>query len=282
MFHVLDSPTRSRTGRLMLLAPSVECVPDAFRRVDANPKHHARTLAGLQRLRGRVYLQDGAIEASQLTTDGRHRVDADDRSWHLVSVQPDGRVTGCARYRPHDERVRPEDLAVWRSPLARHRLWRTALRMAVEGEIERARQRDLAYVEVGGWAIAQERRFTPEALEIALFTYALAENVGGCIGITTATVRNCSSRILRKLGGRSLEVDGCVLPSYYDPQYRCEMEILRFDSTAPNPRFADSIRDISNRILDLPVLCAASTAPSLVHLGAGVPFVPALSDQACA
>jgi hypothetical protein len=246
----------SRPAQLLLLAPSAACVPTAFRHVHVDPAYHRRMLSQLQRLRGSVYLQDGAIEPSQLSHDGRHALDVDEHSWHLISERADGRVTGCARYRPHEGSVRPEDLGVWMSALARNRRWQRALRTAVAGEIASARERAVAYVEVGGWAVAPDVRFTPEALDIALSAYALARNLGGCVGITTATTRNCSSRILKKIGGRPLQLKAGPLPSYYDPQYRCEMELLRFDSTALNPRYESRIDSISSAFLDRPVVCA--------------------------
>jgi hypothetical protein len=104
-----------------------------------------------------------------------------------------------------------------------------------------ARQRGISLVEVGGWAIAKEARFSTDALRLALSTFALARMLGGCIGLTTATVRHCSAAILRKLGGRSLHVDGQEIPRYFDTAYDCDMEILRFDSDEPNPRYMETL-----------------------------------------
>jgi hypothetical protein len=259
-----------------LLAPCDASVPDAFLCVDVDAARHDRILAQLQRLRGRVYLQDGAILPTQLAADGRHRLEVDDHSWHVVSLHPNGEVIACARYRPHDERVRLEDLGVWSSALARHRKWRPMLRQAVEGEIELARRQNVAYAEVGGWAVAEELRFTPQAVDIALSTYALAQSLGGCVGITTATVRNCSSRILRKIGGRPLEVKARQIPAYYDPQYRCDMELLRFESNAPNPKYQARLARVESRLPHIPVVCK-TVAP---HVKARVPAAVAATTTA--
>jgi hypothetical protein len=256
MTYRSGSSARPLGGRLVLLAPSADMVPGTFHRVETDPQRHWQLLGGVQRLRGEVYLQDGAIHSSQLAADGRHVLAVDDHAWHVASLQPDGRITGCARFRALDAGVPLEQLAVWRSALARHPLWRPLLAKALGADMHLARERSVVYAEVGGWALARARRFTHDAVDIALSTYALARSVGGCIGITTATVRNCSSRILRKLGGRALEFADCVLPSYYDPQYQCEMELLRFDSSAPNPRYAAQIERMAADILELPVLCA--------------------------
>jgi hypothetical protein len=264
------------------LAPSEALVPESFPAVDVNPERHDEILAQLQRLRGSVYLHDGAITPAQLTADGRHQLPIDNASWHVVSVQDDGRVLGCARYRAYDKHTQPEHLSAWRSALAGDRTWRGTLHMALESEISLARKRNVDYVEVGGWAIAEDLRFTMEALNIALSTYALAQSIGGCIGLTTATVRNCSSRILRKIGGRSLGLPGCPLPSYFDPQYGCEMELLRFDSHAPNPKYQTRIDDILTRFFELPVVCARAAVgvPNAITRPAFVPL-PAFRE-ACA
>ena len=84
--RVLGS-TRSRSGTLMLLAPSEAHVPGSFPAVDVNPKRHEEILAQLQRLRGSVYLHDGAITSDELSSDGRHILGIDGGSWHVVSVQ---------------------------------------------------------------------------------------------------------------------------------------------------------------------------------------------------
>ena len=265
--------TRSRSGTLMLLAPSEALVPETFPAVDVNPKRHEGILAQLQRLRGSVYLHDGAITPEQLSPDGRHVLGIDSASWHMVSVQPDGRVTGCARYRAYGRNTQPEHLTAWRSALANDRTWRGTLHMALESEIALARKRKVDYVEVGGWAIAEDMRFTMEAMNIALSTYALARSIGGAIGLTTATVRNCSSRILRKIGGRSLGLPGCPLPSYFDPHYGCEMELLRFDSNTPNPKYQSRIDDILSGFFELPVVCARA-ATGLVNAIERPQFVP--------
>jgi hypothetical protein len=114
---------------------------------------------------------------------------------------------------------------------------------------------ELAYAEVGGWAIAPERRCTPEALRLALSTYAIAQLLGGSRGITTATMRHHSSSILRRIGGRPLIFDGIELPPYYDPRYGCEMEILGFDSREPGRTYRPWVDQLRQRLPHVRVLC---------------------------
>lgn len=252
----VSDPTLARPDTLVLLAPAATAVPTAFEDIDVDAARHAALLSGVQRLRGTTYLRDGAITAAQLTADGCHVQAADDASWHVVSVRADGQVMACARFRAHAADAAPESLGVWSSALARSAVWSARLRDAIEGDMTLARLRGLAFAEVGGWAVAEEWRCTSQAATTALSTYALAEALGGCIGVTTATVRHCSARILRKLGGRSLMAGGVTLPSYFDPQYGCEMEILRFDSRTPGRKYDLHVARLARTLRSLPVVCA--------------------------
>lgn len=255
-------PSRPDVPSLALLAPRHASIPDSLANVAVDPDRHTDLTAAIQRLRGAVYLEDGAIRADQLEADGRHVQEADDASWHVVSLDADGHVRACARYRPHAPGVAPEDLGVWQSALARDAQWGETLRAAVATEIERARVLGLAYVEVGGWAVCRQRRGTPHAFETAVASYALARALGDCIGITTATVRHCSARVLRKLGGQSLSVAGVELPAYFDPLYGCVMEMLGFDSRALNRRYGAHIDRVFARFAHVPVITPARLVPA--------------------
>ncbi|HZU28598.1 MAG TPA: hypothetical protein VFA04_23945 [Bryobacteraceae bacterium] len=250
--------------RVVLLAPSLSVVPHGFADALVSPADHENLLAQMQRLRGQIYLDDGAIGEHQLTADGRHQQAADNESWHLLAVGPDGVVQGCARYRTLREPVSFASLGVSHSAMAIDDRWGVRLREAIETDIAEAQARGLSYVEVGGWALTPELRCSTEALRIALATWALARVMGGCIGVTTATRRHCSASILRKIGGRSLVVDGQELPHYFDPSYECDMEILRFDSDRPNQRFEGWVEQWVRHLLSAPVLCR-SARPSTAN-----------------
>src|SRR4030095_11318489 len=74
----------------------------------------------------------------------------------------------------------------------------------------------------------------------------------------------------------------CPLPSYFDPNYGCEMELLRFDSNAPNPKYQARIDDILSRFFELPVVCARRAA-GVTSAAKRPAFVPLrLLREACA
>jgi len=260
-----SASSRPDVPSLALLAPRHASIPNSLANVVVDAERHTDLTAAIQRLRGAVYLEDGAIRADQLAADGRHVQAADEASWHVVSLDGDGHVRACARYRPYAPSVAPEDLGVWQSALARDAHWGETLRAAVAAEIERARVLGLAYVEVGGWAVCRQRRGTPHAFETAVASYALARALGDCIGITTATVRHCSARVLRKLGGRSLVASGVELPAYFDPLYGCVMEMLGFDSRVLNRRYGAHIDRVFARFAHVPVIAPGPTAAAQVE-----------------
>ena len=246
-------------NELVLLAPAGRTIPGSFTRRSVDRNRHAHWLNEAQKVRGSVYLADGALQASQLTADGRHAQRSDYDSWHLLAVNGNGEVQGCARYRHLTGNVGFEDLGVRESWLAKCEQWGLSLRSAVESEIARAKQRGMAFSEVGGWAIVPEKRCTSEAVRIAMATYSLAQILGGCVGISTATERHRSSSILRRIGGRSLEHGGTELPSYYDPQYRCRMEVLRFDSSSPDASCSRWVEQLSKRLAEVSVVVPAES-----------------------
>ena len=217
----------------------------------------------MQCFRGRVYLEDGAIKPWELS-DGRHCLEIDRGSWHLLVLDQRGRVCGCMRYREYAVGIRFSELGIARSALARSLEWSERLKGAVEAESNLSKHLDRPLSEIGGWALDEEIRGSAEALRIAVATYALAQELGGAIGISTVTQRHESAAILRRMGGRPFEFRGTPLPAYYDPQYECEMEILRFYSWALNPRYNIWIDAIKEQLRSAKVITNGAAGPEWV------------------
>jgi hypothetical protein len=262
VLKLLERTISSLDQRLLLLAPPHSAVPTFFQRVQTDASRHRRLVREMQKLRGSIYLTDGALGRDELTKAGLHETAEDEHSWHLLMVDKDQHVTGCAWYLQHEGAVKVEDLRVRCCPLARMTEWRDRLWKGVESELTRAREDRLRYAEVGGWAVSPRSRCTSEGLVLALAGYSLGRICGDCLGITTATVRHCSSSILRRLGGKPLEVDGSPIPSYYDPRYKCEMEILRFDSRQPSAKFTGLIERLREKMANVEVLVRPSRVAS--------------------
>lgn len=236
------------------LAPS-DSNDSAFHNVAVSPSRHHELLGEAQRLRGRAYTDLGALDRSQLLEDGRHIHPADDQSWHLLTLDESGRVAACLRYLAHPGDVSFSRLTISHSTLAKSATWGPKLRIAVEEELKEARHRGCSYVEMGGWAITESLRCTTEALRMIVTAYALAQQSGGALGITNANLRSCSASILRRIGGRKLTAEGVELPSYSETEYNSiELEILGFDSLAPNPRYKKWMKECQSNVRDVPVI----------------------------
>jgi hypothetical protein len=251
---MLPSQARIQT-QLAILPPRGTPPPGIFRNVELNVGRHDASLARMQRFRGEVYLRDGAIQPAELTSDGRHILSVDAQSWHVLSLDRDGKVVACLRYLEKRHAQGLNDLWVRHAALAACPVYGSQFRSAIELEILRARQMRMGFGEVGGWAVAETHRGTMEPLRIILATYGLLQLLGSSLGVATATFRHASASILRRIGLTSLLSDGQALPPYYDPSYGCQMEVLQFDSRSPNPKYHEQVMDLSARLTDAPVIC---------------------------
>lgn len=262
MLSLLERNIAAIENRLLLLAPPTSEVPAFFTKVTADSSAHTRLVEEMQRLRGSVYLDDGAVERAQLSDDGLHQTPEDSRSWHLLMRNVQGRVSSCVWYMPHASALSLQQLRARKCPLGQDDVHSATFERAVQSELDRARDEGLQYAEVGGWAVARESRCTAEGLLLALAAYSLGRAFGGALGLTTATVRHSSSTILRRLGGSHLQAGDETVPSYFDPHYQCDMELLRFDTRRPSAKYAGLIGRIQARLATVSVV--ATTAASAI------------------
>ncbi len=246
------STSRTQT-EFAILPPSQFPVANIFQNVQTDRGRYDNLLAEMQRFRGRIYAGDGAIPASELTVDGRHKLAVDDHSWHVLSLDRDGRICACLRYLEETRAAGFDDLLVRHAPMAQSARG-LEFRQAVELEMARAKQMRMGFGEVGGWAVAERYRGTFEPLRIILATYGLLELLGGCVGVATATFRHKSAMILRRIGLAPLTSGGADLPPFFDPHYDCQMELLRFDSRFPNPKYREAVRELSVSLISAPVI----------------------------
>lgn len=248
-------------SQLVILPPCRGVVPKQFRRIQANNGQYDGLFTGMQRFRGKIYCDDGAVGANELTADGRHIDAADCQSWHVLSLDGEGRICACLRYLDESAAVYFDDLWVRNAAMARSAV-APRFRLAVERQMAETRRIHLRFGEVGGWAVAEDRRGTIEALRIILATCGLLEILGGCTGVATATFRHQSTTILRRLGLTPLCIDGVELPPYFDESYGCQMEVLRFDSRLPNPRYREAVAEFTSSLPGALVVCPERDWPT--------------------
>ena len=260
MRSILERRIASFDQSLVLLAPAQTIVPDHFRNVTVDRSRHQRLVRELQRLRGGVYLHDGAVRREQLTAGGLHRTPEDANSWHLLVMDAQRRVSSCMWYHRHENTSSVEQLRAWSCALARREEWRDRLRRAIESELRRARLELVHYAEAGGWAVSEAGRLTCEGVLHPLGAYALSRIFGGGLGLSTATVRHSSASILQRLGLKRMQVEGLEVAPYYDPHYECEMELLQFDTRRPSPRYLGAIEMLQQKLMETPVIARDAIA----------------------
>ena len=103
---------------------------NSVKTVNMDARRHHRFLREMQKLRGSVYLRDGAVSRKQLSPKGLHETVEDEKSWHLLMVNSH-QVTGCAWYLEHENTVPVHHLRVRHCPLAKLDQWREKLWKAV-------------------------------------------------------------------------------------------------------------------------------------------------------
>jgi hypothetical protein len=253
MATLLERNIASIGKRMVLLppphAPVASLFPTSF---CVDPARHDDLVDQMQRLRGQVYLDDGALKPEQLTPDGRHRTSEDERSWHLLMLDQKRRVSSCIWYLEHDAPTSIHDLRVRECPLTESPDGR--LGRAVHADLARAKYEQVRYSEVGGWAVAKNSRCTSEGLILILATFSLSRILGGALGVATATARHSSAAILQRLGLSRFEVQGDPVRPYYDPKYDCEMEVLRFDTRRASARYHELIERLKPRLQSVAVI----------------------------
>jgi hypothetical protein len=243
--------------RFQLLAPSGTPPSKVSGRIGSHPDSFDHYLSSLQKLRARTYLADGAIGPRQLDEQGRFRMHGDEDSWHFLLIDSDDEAVGCVRYLSHSPFASFDDLSISHCPMAADLVWGSKFRGALEADLAFARENLLTFVEVGGWAIETAYRHTRAALEVLLASFAWARMIGGAIGCCTATFRNNSALMLRRIGGTSIEYNNEAIPPYEDAGYGCMMEVLRFRFQNFDPRFQKMVDDIYNRIAEQPTIAAS-------------------------
>ena len=233
-----------------ILAPSRNDVPKALSYSARASESHQKLMHSLQLLRGNVYREYAGIAAT-LLPDGRHWHALDDQSWHILLEDAEGEVVGCARYRPI--LVGFDQLICSKAAVAQSPVTGPVFRAAFAQQFADAKRRGLHYGEASAWALSEKARCSTAAVNIALMSFALAEWLGGGVGLTTASTRHHASLILRRLGGTPL----AGFAPYYEPMFDCSIELLHFDINQLEGRYQAKLDEMREQVQKTPVLCPA-------------------------
>src|SRR5581483_764738 len=124
--------------RFQLLAPPQASTGVTLGHSKIDEQLYYHYLTAMQRLRGRVYLKDGAIQPWELDDNGCFRMFSDEQSWHFLLIEGT-EVVGCARYLVHPNTVSFYQLRLSHAALTKHPLWGEKVRKAVNADLRRAR-----------------------------------------------------------------------------------------------------------------------------------------------
>ena len=249
-----NSPPTSRASPFLILAPAGAVSPNFLHGVIQHTAIHSRIFSQMQVMRGAVALAEGAIQACDLDSGARHHMPGDSESWHLLRMGDDGQIRGCARILMHSDNPSFHRLRLSSSRIAKSEQWGQKVRFAVEAEMARATASGMKLVEPGGWVLRPNLRGGPDAISLALSAFAWSQLMGGCLAFVTATLKHGSCSMLKRLGGSLLSFAGEPIPRYYDPEYRCEMELLSLYTKHLNPRFDALIAQVRKALIIAPVL----------------------------
>ena len=245
-----------QSGKLTfrLLAPSRREVPRTRISNVVGSEFHSDLMFDLQKLRGDVYREYAGI-AAHLLPDGRHWHRLDSQSWHILLQDQSGEVVGCARYRIIDSF---DDLICSKAAVALSPETGPVFRSVFAEQLADARRRGLHYGEASAWALSDRARCSTAAIKIALMSFALAEWLGGGIGLTTASTRHHASSILKRIGGSPF----AGFEPYYEPMFDCSIELLHFDMRYLDPRCAAKLDEMREELQTTLVLCPVEAAQS--------------------
>src|SRR5215831_7070742 len=162
---------------------------------------HLAAVSEVQRFRGRVYVEDGAIPAGELDEEGRHCQEFDFENYHLCLRDAEQRIRGCFRLRLHEQAAEIPDLklheVIERMPSGLAALCYGALTSL----FELSRRQRVRIGEVGGWAVDEELRHHRASTLLPFAAWSLYQSLGDAIVFASATMRHRSSTILKRIGG---------------------------------------------------------------------------------
>ena len=246
----------SRLGNsiLTVIGPQSGPIPDVLANVCPNTRSYEEMIDEIQRFRGSIYREDGAIPASVLDAKGRHRTVFDYSSWHFLLLKEGTRIAGCMRATFHPSSTPVSNLKLHEMITRMSEEQEKCYRAAIQSFLTEACESGRNVLEAGGWAVAKELRHSRVASVLALASYSLARLLGNCLGIGSAARRNHSADILRRLGGFSLTYQGAELVPFYDVHHQGEIELLWFDCCQVQETYEQTVKDIEDYLQDTRII----------------------------
>ena len=96
------------------------------------------------------------------------------------------------------------------------------------------------------------------------------------------TINSCFTVLLSdayQMGGSLLKWAGEDVPGYFDPVYNCRMQMLRFDSRFPNPRYETAVEEIRETMSGILVISPERPAARTAEFKTVPMFEPLLAER---
>jgi len=198
-----------------------------------DPKRWRSLLTQACRIRGSVYLQDGAIRPEDLNANGAFWLPMDETSWHLLTVNDDDEVTATLRVTmlPLDAKKRKGKLPHVGASLSRASRDTLSPRLTTERFLsslwlEYGAERN-HFLVVGGWAASPTASAAGVGAELALSVWAFTRHVEAAGAICVASERHDAHGQLVRTGAVPIRAIGAQV-MYYDSAYGCQVGLLGF------------------------------------------------------
>lgn len=242
---------------LIVLAPLSQ-VPARYSRAVLDEHRYDTWLHRAQALRGRTYLADGALQAGDLTSDGRLVSDWDRFSWHIIARDSD-RIHAAMRLTFHRSPIDPFHMGIANSGLFQTELGQRYLR-AIRSFQKSCFATGGILCEAGGWAVDFSYRGRRPSAAVVLSSWPIARSQGRVHTLATVTSRNHSHEILTRMGALGLHDFEGELPSWNDPVYGCTMHLSDMASWRLNKEFEPAAGQLAAYLDDAPLLMCREVA----------------------
>lgn len=249
--------------RLCILPPKDHCAA-CGRKCIYNSEDYDARLARIRRLRGKVFLADGAVTQEHLDESGSYHTSLDHRAWHIYLAGNDGEVPACCTLMLHRNVVEVQELRI--SELLCHIQddRRGLYESAIQSLIREAARLNVGFGEAAAWAIDQKFRNHCASMMMIIASWPLYQTLGNAIIIGAPTSRHHTSSIEKRMGGFPLALQGSPLGPFHDAPHGCDMEFVWFDSQRPLSRFAQIISEMRSHFEKLQT-CPCRNEPAEVH-----------------
>ncbi len=241
---------------LWVVAPRNAILPRQLTRVRIDPTAHRSRVSEIQRVRGQIYFEDGAIPETALDAQGRYGTEGDFDHWHVVVSDSTNNICGCVRLRLLSPDRDLSELHLYQVLARLPEDQKGRYLRAADAHRRKALEDNVSFGEVSALALSKQFRRSSAGITLAVACWSLYRLLGNATPIGTSTLRHGWAERLQGLGGFPLKCGNDPLPPFYDDYFRCEMLLLGFDSRKIAPECEPLAEEILSHLLDSTIVAA--------------------------